>query len=129
MFLLLIRARRSPDFARKKPLSRYMYLIVAILGLGLVFHGAVFGGLPKALHYAAEKENGVVATTVTAKYDFRSKYRRCKPRIKLDSISFPEDICVSKPFFDRVQVGDRVRLVGRRSPFAIEPVSVELIGE
>jgi hypothetical protein len=129
MFLLLIKARRSPEFARKKPLSRYTQLIVAVLGLGLVFHGAVFGGLPKALHYAAEQENGVVVTTVTAKYDFLSKYRRCKPRIKLDGISFPEDICVNKPFFDRVQVGDRVRLVGKKSLFAIEPVSVELIGE
>jgi hypothetical protein len=129
MFLLLIKARRSPEFARKKPLSRYTRLIVAVLGLGLVFHGAVFGGLPKALHYAAEKDNGVVVTTVTAKYDFRSKYRRCKPRINLDGISFPEDICVNKPFFDRVQVGDRVRLVGRKSPFAIEPVRVELVRE
>lgn len=129
MFLLLIKARRSPEFARKKPLSRYTQLIVAVLGLGLVFHGAVFGGLSKALHYAAEKDNGVIITTVTAKYDFRSKYRRCKPRIELDGISFPDDICVNKQFFDRVQSGDRVRVVGGKSPFAIEPVSVELIGE
>jgi hypothetical protein len=115
LFLLLIRARRSPEFARKKPLSRYTQLSVAVLGLGLVFHGAVFGGLPKALHYAAEKENGVVATTVTAKYDFRSKYRRCKPRIELDGISFPDDICVNKQFFDRAQIGGRVRLAGKKS--------------
>jgi hypothetical protein len=129
MFLLLIRARRSPDFARKKPLSRYAYPIAAILGLGLVFHGAVFGGLPKALHYAAWQENGVTVTTVTNKYDFRSKYRRCKPRIELADISFSDDICVNKQFFDRVRVGDRVRLLGRKSRFAIEPKSVELIGE
>jgi hypothetical protein len=128
MFLLLIKARRSPEFARKKPLSRYAHLIVAVLAVGLLCHGAVFGGLPKALHYAAEKDNGVIVATVTDKYDFRSKYRRCKPRIALDAIFFPDDICVNKQFFDRAQIGDRVRLVGRKSQFAIEPVNVELIG-
>jgi hypothetical protein len=128
MFLLFFtKARRSPELARKKTLSRYTHLIVAALGWAVVCHGAVFGGLPKALHSVADKENDVIVATVTATYDFTSRYRRCKPSIELDAMYFPDTICVNREFFDHVRVHDRVKIVGSKSRFAMEPVRVEMI--
>lgn len=78
-----------------KPTRLKLGVLTAFLALT---YAAAFGGVAKLLHYV-ERTPGEVMSTITAKNATRSKGLRCA----------------------RVKVGDRVRITGIVSSYAIEP--------
>jgi hypothetical protein len=105
--------------------KRIRTVVVANLALGLMYYIAIFGGVPKLLLYVSHDE-GTLVTTITRKSDWLGRYTSCVPRIALADISWPfhGDVCVSQTFFKAVKVGDRVRLRGNMSRYAIEPTEI-----
>jgi hypothetical protein len=56
-------------------------------------------------------------------------YTRCRPRIAISAVTwhFYGDVCVSRNFFEEVKVGDRIRVTGKVSRYAIEPIHLEVV--
>lgn len=97
-----------------------------IIGIALVHYLAVFGGIPKLVHYAGNVD-GTLITTITEKSDWEGRFQRCKPSVHVKAIAWPffGHLCVSQTFYDSVRVGDRVRVIGKVSSYAIEPIQIE----
>lgn len=98
------------------------------IGIAFIYYLAAFGGIPKVLHYA-DNSDGSIVTTITAKNDWVTRYMKCRPRIAISAVTwdFYGDVCVTRHFFEEVKVGDQVRVVGKVSRYAIEPIHLELV--
>lgn len=101
--------------------------LVTLAGVLLMNHTLTYGGVAKILHYT-ERNSGSVVTTVKAKYSYSRKYARCVPRLEFDGFrGVGNELCVDRQFFDRVEIGDQIRVTGFTSRYAIEPERLELI--
>lgn len=102
----------------------------ALVGLAVIVminYFAVFAGAAKLLHYA-ERQPGETTAVITAKHGYPSK--RCSPRIELRGFRFAANhLCVPREFFDRVKVGDRIRITGTMSAYAMEPERFEVVAD
>ena len=114
----------NPDTPAWKLLST---TLITLAGTLLVNYYATFGGVAKILHYT-EREPGEATAMIIEKYSYSRKYARCVPRIEFQRFRYVGDeLCVDRKFFDLVQIGDRVRITGRVSRYAIEPEKLEVV--
>jgi len=101
--------------------------LIALVATGLVTYLAVFGGVTRLLHHA-ERSPGETMAVVTAKYGSSSK--RCAPRLELDGFRYTgNQVCVNRRLFDHVNVGDRIRITGMMSAYAMEPQRLEAVAD
>jgi 4-amino-4-deoxy-L-arabinose transferase-like glycosyltransferase len=99
--------------------------LVGMAATAMMTYFAVFGGAPKLLHYA-ERKPGEMTAVVTATRAYASK--QCYPWIALDGFRYTGDrLCVNPDFFRRVNAGDRVRLTGMMSRYAMDPEGLEVV--
>jgi hypothetical protein len=97
-----------------------------IIGITLIYYMAIFSGIPKILYYI-DNSDGSVMTTITFKDDTVSLYTPCRPRIGISAEEWFSHVCVTQQFFDEVKVRDQIRVTGKISPYAIEPIHLELV--
>jgi hypothetical protein len=88
---------------------------------------AAYGGVAKIFHYL-ERDHGEVVVTVREKSAFGSKNAHCAPRLRFDGFrDIGDELCVDRALFDRVRVGDKIKLTGLVSRHAMEPETIEPI--
>ena len=82
---------------------------------------AAFSGVPIVLHHFSSR-NGQMTVTVAAKRDTLLKWT-CRPRVLVKELSYfaKHYLCVDERTFRQIDVGQKIRVTGRVSPFGIEP--------
>jgi len=102
---------------------------VAPFPLALLFmtYVTTFGGMAKLLHYAT-RTPGEVTATISNTSTYPGKSSRCIPRLELQEFHFLDDeVCIDYGLLNLVQVGDRVRITGKVSAYAVEPRKIERV--
>jgi hypothetical protein len=114
----------NPDTPVWKLAGMTLVVLVCMVGMS---HAAIYGGVAKILHYT-ERNPGSIMTTVIAKYSYSRKSARCVPRLEFEGFrGVGNELCVDRQFFDRVEIGDQIRVTGLASRYAIEPERLEWI--
>jgi hypothetical protein len=120
--LMFVIAYPRPAYLRSKLAGIMLAGAAATL---MMTYYAVFGGATRLLHYA-ERQPGETTAIVTAKHAYSRK--RCHPSIELDEFRHVgRRLCVGGHFFERVSVGDPIRLTGMMSRYAMEPERFEIL--
>lgn len=130
-YLFLFNQKTKQNLVKAGPFWKRVGIIIgALFGIGLLYYNAAHSGLPKVLHYAASSE-GEVVSRVIDKQDHMRKRRLCRPRIELEIISseINNDVCVTPELFNAVEIGNEVRIFGNVSPYAVEPMTIQLISK
>ncbi len=109
--------------------TKLLNILMLLFGFGILSATAIGSGLAKALHYLGS-EKGSIEAIVISKSDLYNR-RTCSPRLEIDSISFYLDnyICPNESFYQSVIIGQRIKIIGDLSKFAIEPHTVEILSD
>jgi hypothetical protein len=131
VYIFLFNQKIRENLVQAGPLLKRVGIVIGgFFGIGLLYYNAAYSGLPKFLHYV-ENSEGVLVSRIIDKQDSMRKARLCRPRIELEIISseINDDVCVAREFFNATEIGDEVKIYGNVSPYAVEPVKLQLISK
>jgi hypothetical protein len=100
--------------------SRLALIAGGLICSVLFAYGAIYSGVPIILHHATATP-GSILVTVASKHDTYRK-RACSPRLEIEefSVSDKSYLCVSESAYVAIQIGSKIRIKGKVSPYGVE---------
>ena len=111
------------EWSKAKAMAVRITVPIAFTGLTAM---ALLEGGPLALNYIFGKEGSVIYTVE----DIGSSDRLCPSAVSVNEINFPmiDRICgVPRSLLDQLKEGDRIEVIGPKTPMGIRPNSYRLV--